>query len=185
MYQKLAKTWAGLLFGFIALLLPLYIPKNGYYDIGEEKFKFFLCGMSILTLVGMLLFLLSFFQKKKTRFHLNSIDVFAILFACFCSVSFLFFGHKDIALIGNEEWYMGLISQLLFVIIYFGISRYLLQDHLLLAGKIHDLEASPAVDTPICEIHPRNGCHRASAHRADLVSVHVDDMGSACCHYLI
>ena len=125
MYQKLAKTWAGLLFGFIALLLPLYIPKNGYYDIGEEKFKFFLCGMSILTLVGMLLFLLSFFQKKKTRFHLNSIDVFAILFACFCSVSFLFSGHKDIALIGNEEWYMGLISQLLFVIIYFGISRCL------------------------------------------------------------
>ena len=79
MYQKLAKTWAGLLFGFIALLLPLYIPKNGYYDIGEEKFKFFLCGMSILTLVGMLLFLFAVFQKKKVPFHFNSMDIFAIL----------------------------------------------------------------------------------------------------------
>ena len=124
MYQKLTKIWAGLLFCFIALLLPLYIPKNGYYDIGEEKFKFFLCGMSILTLVGMLLFLFAVFQKKKVPFHFNSMDIFAILFACFCSVSFFFSGHKDIALIGNEEWYMGLISQLLFVCIYFGVSAW-------------------------------------------------------------
>ena len=127
MYQKLTKIWAGLLFCFIALLLPLYIPKNGYYDIGEEKFKFFLCGMSILTLVGMLLFLFAVFQKKKVPFHFNSMDIFAILFACFCSVSFFFSGHKDIALIGNEEWYMGLISQLLFIFIYFGISAHLTQ----------------------------------------------------------
>lgn len=125
MYQKLTKIWAGLMFIFIALLLPLYLPKNGYYYIGEAKFTFFLCGMSILTLAGTLLFLLYFFQKKKEKFYFNSIDFFVMLFAFSCLVSYLFSAHKDTALWGNEEWYMGLISQLLFVIIYLGISRCL------------------------------------------------------------
>lgn len=125
MYQKLSKLWAGLLFVFNALLLPLYIPKNGYLYIGTDKFHFFFCGMCILTLLGIPLFIYAIVKKKLQLFKFSKTDIFVLCFAVFSLISYLFSIDRKIGLIGNEEWNMGLISQLLFVIIYFGISRYL------------------------------------------------------------
>ena len=125
MYKKISKLWAGLLFAFIALLLPLYIPKNGYLYIGTEKFYFFLCGMCVLSALGIPLFIYAIAKKKARIFHFSKTDIFILCFALSCCISSLFSINKNVALIGNEEWNMGLISQLLFVVIYFGISRYL------------------------------------------------------------
>lgn len=123
MYKKLSRLWAGLMFVFIALLLPLYIPINGYSFIGTEKYYFFLYGMVAFAICGILFLIYSAIKKKIGTLSIT--DLFALSFATVCLISFLFSAHKDIALIGNEEWNMGLISQLLFVLIYFGISRYL------------------------------------------------------------
>lgn len=125
MYKKLSKLWAGLLFAFIALLLPLYIPKNGYLYIGTEKFYFFFCGMCFLSFLGIPIFFYALSKRKLQIFHFSRTDVFVLCFALACCVSSLFSINKNVALIGNEEWNMGLVSQLLFVVIYFGISRYL------------------------------------------------------------
>ena len=125
MYQKLSKLWAGLLFVFNALLLPLYIPKSGYSYIGTEKFYFFFFGMFILIVLGIPLFIYAISKKKSQIFQLNRTDIFSLFFAFFSLISYLFSVDKKIGLIGNEEWYMGLISQLLFVVIYYGISRYI------------------------------------------------------------
>lgn len=123
MYKKLSTLWAGLMFVSIALLLPLYIPLRGYSYMGTDKFRFFLCGMTPFTICGFLLFIYSAIKKKIAK--LSILDWFALLFGIACILSFLFSAHKDIALIGNDEWNMGLVSQLLFVLIYFGISRYI------------------------------------------------------------
>lgn len=123
MYKKLSTLWAGLMFVFIALLLPLYIPPRGYSYMGTDKFYFFLYGMAVFTICGILLFIYSAAQKKIGKFSIT--DWFVLLFGTACVLSFLFSAHKDTSLIGNDEWNMGLISQLLFVLIYFGISRYI------------------------------------------------------------
>ena len=125
MYQKLSKLWAGLLFVFIALLLPLYIPENGYLYIGTDKCYFFFCGMCIFIVTGIPLFIYAIAKKKSQMFRFSKTDIFVLCFAFFSLFSYLFSIDKKIGLIGNEEWNMGLISQLLFVFIYFGISRHL------------------------------------------------------------
>ena len=115
MYKKLSKLWAGLLFAFIALLLPLYIPKNGYLYIGTEKFYFFFCGMCILSILGFSFFLYALVKKKLQIFHFSKTDIFVLCFALACCVSTLFSINKNVAFIGNEEWNMGLVSQLLLI----------------------------------------------------------------------
>ena len=126
MYKKLSTFWAIALFSFIALLLPLYIPKNGYGYMGNDKYYFFLYGMLFFVLTSV--FLIGYAIYKKKLPHLSKTDCFVLVFAASSLLSYLFSAHKSIALVGNDEWNMGLLSQLLFVFIYFGISRYL--DHL-------------------------------------------------------
>lgn len=123
MYKKLSTLWAVLMFVFIALLLPLYIPLSGYSYIGTEKFYFFLYGMIAFATSGILLLLYSVTIEKSALFRFSITDRFALFFAFSCLISYVFSTHKSIAFIGNEEWNMGLISQLLFLSIYFGISR--------------------------------------------------------------
>lgn len=64
-------------------------------------------------------------MPKLSLSYFSKTDWFAIGFSLCCVLSYLFSNHKDIALFGNDEWYMGLVSQLLFVFIYFGISRHM------------------------------------------------------------
>lgn len=125
MYQKLTKLWAGILFVFIALLLPLYVPENGYLYMGTDKFYFFFVGMCIICVLGIPLFIYDAAKKKLQVFRFSKTDIFALCFALFCLVSYLFSIDKKIGLTGNEEWNMGLLAQLMFVAIYFGISRHL------------------------------------------------------------
>ena len=125
MYQKLSKLWAGLLFLFIAIFLPFYIPQTGYLYIGTEKYYFFFYGMCILILPGILFFIYAIVKKRPEIFIFRQTDIFVLCFALSVMISYLFSIDKKIGLTGNEEWHMGLISQLLFVVIYFAISRHL------------------------------------------------------------
>lgn len=130
MYRKFTRIWAFALFIFVSILLPLYIPANGYYTMGNDKFTFFLYGMGILVCAGIFLFIpnlprffrfLPLLRLKYVPF--SSTDIFVLLYALSNVLSFLFSPYKSTALWGNDEWNMGLISQLLFVFIYFAISR--------------------------------------------------------------
>lgn len=138
MKKKLFSLWAIILFVFITIALPYYVPKDGYSFIGTNKCIFFFYGMLLLFGLYVLLDIISLGRKlhihsmvisKKTPKHLllnfSKTDFFVVGFALCCMLSYLFSYHKDIALFGNDEWYMGLVSQLLFVFIYFGISRHL------------------------------------------------------------
>lgn len=126
MQKKLSTLWAMALFSFVVLLLPLYIPKSGYSFIGTEKYYFFLYGMVFFVFTLVALFSYAVYKKSLPEF--SKTDCFVLSFALCATLSYIFSAHKDISLMGNEEWNMGIISQLLFVLIYFGISRYI--DHI-------------------------------------------------------
>lgn len=123
MFKKISVFWAMALFAFIAVLLPLYIPQNGYSYMGNDKYIFFLYGMTAFVINGVLCF--GYAAYKRILPKLSKTDWFVIAFGICTLLSYLFSAHKNVALFGNDEWNLGLISQLLFIFIYFGISRFL------------------------------------------------------------
>lgn len=123
MFRKLSVFWAMALFAFIAVLLPLYIPKNGYSYMGNDKYIFFLYGMTGFFISGIVCFGYALYKRLLPKF--SKIDWFVIAYGICTALSYLFSAHKNVVLLGNDEWNMGLVSQLLFVFIYFGISRFL------------------------------------------------------------
>lgn len=128
MYKKLSTLWAMALFLFVALLLPLYIPKSGYSYIGTEKYNFFFYGIIPFLITSVFFLIYAAYQNiryKKAVTKLSKTDWFVLSFALCSTLSYFCSAYKDIALFGNEEWNMGLVSQLFFVFIYFAISRYI------------------------------------------------------------
>lgn len=113
----------------MTVLYPLYI-KNGYQEIGNVKFYFFrnvtLAVMGIMLFVVEIRFLLQ--QKKITLAayykRLSITDWFLYGFLISLLFSYLFTVYRKEAFWGTSGWYMGFMSQLLFIGIYFGFSRY-------------------------------------------------------------
>lgn len=132
----------------IIVVMPLY-HEEGYIHIGTDKHTFFrYCSLS---LGGIMLAVLAgyFFcavfcyieeerKRRKTqtiarsamaqlvsqwREKLSVTDIFALLYGLCVILSYLFSDYKDMALWGTIGWYMGLIPQLLFLAVYFCISR--------------------------------------------------------------
>ena len=125
---KFSKCWAVVLFVFITILLPFYIPNEGYSQIGEDKFLFFLYGMACFILTGIVLALFNFRESAfgKNIFSINVIsksDIFCAGYLVSVLLSFIFSVNKKTALFGNEEWNMGLITQVCLVFLYFVFSR--------------------------------------------------------------
>lgn len=110
---------------FIALMtiLPLY-NTGSYSQIGIQKYEFFRnIGISITTamilITGELLFL-----KRKLPKNLSVPDLFMYSYFISVIISYILSPFKEKAFWGADGWYMGLISQLLFIGIYFVFSRY-------------------------------------------------------------
>lgn len=112
---------------FLVLVLavsPFYAP-NGYVDIGMHKFYFFritaiFCFCMLLPAV--VFFLVKSYQREE-RLRLSVTDWAALAYAGAVLLSFMFSGWKEVAFWGAEGWYMGMFSQLMFVVIYFAVSR--------------------------------------------------------------
>ncbi len=121
MIKKLSNVWAVSLFVFIAILLPFYLPKDGYAFIGEAKFNFFLHGMTVFIPAGILLFIFTIL-KHRPSLKLSLSDTFALLYLLVAGLSYSFAVNNGVALFGNEEWNMGLITQICLVFLYFAFS---------------------------------------------------------------
>ncbi|MCR5733879.1 MAG: O-antigen ligase family protein [Lachnospiraceae bacterium] len=125
--------------------LPL-LYHNGYYDIGEFKYSFFF--YATVSYICISVFILILFLLAKVFFFgfdplsvigiIKSVTVtdrIAVTYLFICIISFIlcryntwaFFGENvtNPPLKGYYGWHMGLISQCLFVIIYFLVSRTL------------------------------------------------------------
>ncbi|HOO27258.1 MAG TPA: O-antigen ligase family protein, partial [Lachnospiraceae bacterium] len=129
------------------ILLPLCY-RNNYFDIGDFKYELFfnMTGCLFILLVPALLFYLFTHIHSKTgntrtvkQFFsdLSVIDRFVLLYLAACLITFFLspyntwtFFTKDAsnpAWDGYDGWCMGLKSQLMFIALYFLVSRFFIK----------------------------------------------------------
>lgn len=120
-------------------IFPLYY-KQMYYKIGDAKFDFFqnisLCfiGISLVCIMTKLILQRLIKDAKPEEQNskkilwgflekLSTLDYAVFIYAICVILSYAFSDFKDYALKGAAGWEMGLCSQMIFVAIYFILSR--------------------------------------------------------------
>ena len=132
--QLCDKLLQELTFIYVFLMLTVYpfYFRNKYYDIGSAKWQFFLfltvgvgailSGLLLFHILGELKF--SEFKNAIRNISMSIIDRFVLAYAVAVLISTLLSPYKEQIIWGYDGWYMGLISQMCFVLIYFCVSRY-------------------------------------------------------------
>lgn len=142
--NKLDKIMYGAVMLYIVVMFgifPLYY-QDKYFNMGEAKYEF-AKGISVIYFSILILcqILKSGIKtgnrlRKKQRIisfaNISGTDWFVIAYAVSVGISFCVTSYKQEAIWGYPEWNMGVISQLLFVLIYFFVSRYAKWDNFLL-----------------------------------------------------
>ena len=106
------------LYLFIMLgFFPLFY-RYQYADMGDAKYKLFLYASSVCVVVS---FLLCVRRIRDIRFY--PLDFAVLFYFCTVVISFIFSDFKETAWKGADGWYMGLLSQILFVAIYLLIAK--------------------------------------------------------------
>ena len=125
-----AMNWVTIIYTFMMLVVfPLYI-RNGYSKIGTSKYQFFrvisMICFGVLILLGVCYLFATIKEGtlvKRCRSY-SLLDILVLLYGVCVIVSFAFSEYKDVALFGTKGWYMGMYSQLIFVLTYFFLSRF-------------------------------------------------------------
>lgn len=110
-------------------LYPFYL-QNGYYDVGTGKYNFYrditIGGFALIVPFAVLCIVFRFRQGKRLVLHkrLSFTDCAFALYGAGVLLSFFNTEFKQEALWGEKGWYMGLITQLLFILSYFLITRF-------------------------------------------------------------
>lgn len=122
--RVLAAVYALLMFG----LYPLYY-QDKYFNMGEAKWIFFrnITAIFAVLFLGMLVWYLveslDHIDKLFSKSNFIMTDYFAIGYMIVSIISTIVTPYKDHVIWGYNGWYMGLIAQICFVVIYFLISR--------------------------------------------------------------
>ncbi|MDD2973328.1 MAG: O-antigen ligase family protein [Lachnospiraceae bacterium] len=116
----------------LLLIYPLYY-RNKYYDMGEAKYFFFKWVSLIFFGIILLISTVGFFRKavgkgepipwRKFLHSLSVLDWFVIAYGTAVWLSFLLSSYQKDAIWGYPGWYMGIVSQMIFILIYFYVSR--------------------------------------------------------------
>ena len=114
---------------FMVVLYPL-LYHDKYFDMGAAKYQIFkwsaIVGLGVMTVIW-IIWMLSFKDKLKPEEelkHLSLTDYFAIGFLFISILSYLLSSDRTMALWGYEGWFMGVMSQLFFILAYFYVSRF-------------------------------------------------------------
>ena len=128
-YHKICHYIIVAYFMVMAVIYPFYAP-GGYTRIGEVKYAFFRnASLTALAAAGIVI-LLSVLVCRDREWIVNhyrqmsATDWFAYGYGLVVMISYLCSSYKETALWGAEGWYMGVMSQLIFVLLYFCFSRY-------------------------------------------------------------
>lgn len=114
----------GIYLFLIFVVFPLYL-KDHYWEIGFHKWKFFLYTTVPYLAVMLLCALLKGIQllKNKNRITYSLCDVFVAVYGFCVLFTFGTGSNRQAAWMGAEGWYMGVVAQMLFVLLYFVFSR--------------------------------------------------------------
>lgn len=134
--DKLDKIMYVIIMLYLVILFgvfPLYY-QDKYFNMGEAKYQFakvsgivFFGILLLLQLVKSGMELKSRLQNKqgiRSAKNLSATDWFVIAYGIAVGISFCITPYKQEAIWGYPGWYMGVLSQLLFLLIYFFVSRY-------------------------------------------------------------
>lgn len=134
--EQTTKEYQGLLCNiyivFLLVVLPLYTGGT-YYKIGDTKYQLFhdvtLVCLGIWLLLEVFIIVSELIQnpRKKAFFPVlgegwSFVDCFVTVYGL-VSLSSAYLSRYETAWVGENDWYMGAVSQLLFVGIYFFVSR--------------------------------------------------------------
>ena len=130
--RELLSVCQGILMAYfivLTVIYPLYAP-GGYTHIGEVKYRFF-CRVSLVTMAVLAVaVVLSFIVRRdrewlvKTYRSMTVTDWCAYGYFVAVLLSYLCSAYKEDALWGVPGWHMGVVTQVIFVFIYFAFSRY-------------------------------------------------------------
>lgn len=128
------------------VIYPFFVG-DGYWEIGTVKYLFFRNASLIATLV-MILVTVGIFVLRGRAFSVTAFcktlsvtDWFIYVYFMSILVSYIFTPFTEEAFWGADGWYMGFVSQLLFVAIYFMFSRYFRWN----AGALYTILVSSAL----------------------------------------
>ncbi len=129
--KKLLKEITAVYVFFMFAIYPLYY-EDKYYNMGDAKWHFFkwVTLVAIIALLGVFTWYQIYLagkDKLKEYWNINEtsiIDKFVLAYAVACLLSYLFSPYKSTILYGYDGWYMGLLAQLAFVLLYYFTSRF-------------------------------------------------------------
>ena len=116
---------------FMFAIYPLYY-EDKYYNMGDAKWHFFrwvtLVGVIIMTVIFIWYQIYLSQKGLLSRYwdihSMSVLDWIVLSYALAALTSFILSPYKSDTLIGYDGWYMGLISQLAFVVLYYFVSRF-------------------------------------------------------------
>ena len=129
--KKMLKEATALYIFFMFAIYPLYY-ENKYYNMGDAKWHFFkwVTLVAAIALISLFIWYMVYLYQKKGLdkywdFKASSMpDRFVLAYGIICILSVLFSPYKSYIIFGYEGWYMGLIAQLAFVMLYYFASRF-------------------------------------------------------------
>ncbi|MCM1262013.1 MAG: O-antigen ligase family protein [Butyrivibrio sp.] len=119
---------------FMLVVVYPFFMKDGYFEIGAAKY-FFFRNVSLLIIAVMTPLAVVAFLCRRRRHEnlvksfsgylkkLSVTDWFVYGYFFIVIVSYLLTPYRDKAFLGAQGWYMGLVSQFIFVLIYLMFSR--------------------------------------------------------------
>ena len=129
--KKILKDVVAIYVFFMFAIYPLYY-EDKYYNMGDAKWHFFkwvtLFGLIVITTV--FIWYQAYLANRgiiSQYWNINGMSVLDWLvlgYALSALTSFLLSPYKAEVLTGYDGWYMGLISQLAFVVLYYFVSRF-------------------------------------------------------------
>ncbi len=137
--KRIVKDIVAVYVFFMFAVYPLYY-EDKYYNMGDAKWHFF----KWVTLVAVILMAVTFtwYQLHLVRvgkirdywnFGRTSLtDRLVLAYGLIVVLSYALSPFKDYILIGYDGWYMGLVSQLAFLTVYYFVSRFWRWDEIVL-----------------------------------------------------
>ena len=126
---KLNQIITMIYFLVMTVAYPFYAP-GGYMHIGEVKYKFFRIVSLIMLVAVSVIILISLWVRRDKEWlirnykQMSVTDWFVYGYMMAVMLSYLCSSYKEDALWGVDGWYMGAMTQIMFVLIYFVFSRY-------------------------------------------------------------
>lgn len=144
--QEVPFTWSGFCEEMVSLLVMAYLfiifciypiyMKDGYVELGKEKFGFYrattLGAFALIIPLAIMCMVFYWYHGRKgikreniLRYNgISGTDVAVLAYGLSNILSYLGSDYKAIALWGENGWHMGMVTQLLFVVSYFVVSRF-------------------------------------------------------------